>query len=170
VSPKIILYAEDSSADQKLFAMALGKSEDILLEFVDDGKEALQFLRKEGKFSGAPRPDLVVLDLNLPIVSGSEVLAQMRQSPALQNLPVFIFSGAKPTEQILNMCRFANLYIVKPDGLDKYFSVVKGLKEFSQNIIGFPNLTVRHAENLKRFLVSQCCQVYLPNKEGELAG
>jgi len=92
VRPITILLAEDSFGDQELFKLALQDSVDTHLEIVSDGSEAMQFLHREGKFTEAPKPDLVVLDFNLPKVSGSEILEKLQKHPTLNRFPVAIFS------------------------------------------------------------------------------
>ncbi len=160
-----ILLAEDSVADQKLFELALEDAGDTQLEIVSDGSEALLFLKKVGKYADAPRPDLVVLDLNLPKVSGFEILAEMRKSPTLKPLPVVLFSGAKPTSEMLMACEGANLYVVKPDGMEKYFAIVKSLANYCRDILKFPDLTDQYTEAFEPILEgSERCDVYFPSK------
>lgn len=152
MNPITILLAEDSFGDQRLFARALANGEDTHLEIVGDGREALNFLRRKGKYTGAPQADLIVVDLNLPRMSGAQVLAEIMQDPALKDIPVVVFTGAKPTKEMLENCKLAHFCIVKPDEADKYFAVVKGLVKYCRNILQFPQLTKKHAEELHRLL------------------
>ena len=170
MKPITILLAEDSFGDQMLFELALKESVDTHLEIVGDGDEALRFLQREGKYAGAPQPDLVVLDLNLPKVSGPEILTEMKKNPALTHLPVAMFSGAKPTGAVLDACKHADLYVVKPDRPDKYFAVVKSLEEYCRKILEFPNSTRKYAEEVQRLLgASVQCDVYIPGTSEQAA-
>lgn len=164
MSPITILLVEDNFGDQKLFSLALENPKNTHLEVVGDGREALHFLHREGKYADAPSPDLVVLDINLPRKSGPEVLEEIRRNSTLKHLPVAMLTSAPATEVTLEACKHANLYIVKPDDGDKYFAVVRALEGFCRNAVGFPNLTRKYAEELPGLLkAAQCPEVYTPD-------
>ena len=130
--PAEVLLIEDSHPDARLI-------EEILLNgrapkhvrVVRGGGEALSFLRRTGVYVDAPRPNLVVLDLNLPGIDGREVLRQIKNDPALRCIPVVVFttSGA-PTDVRQAYDLQANAYIVKPVGLDAFTDVIRVVEEF----------------------------------------
>lgn len=130
--PMEILLVEDSMFDARLTIEGLrigGVKHRLTL--VCDGEEAMQFLRREGKFARAPRPDLILLDLNLPKKDGREVLTEIRQDPELQNLPVVILTASPFHEEALRdeMLQVES-YITKPVDMEKFVAVVKQLKKF----------------------------------------
>jgi CheY-like chemotaxis protein len=127
-----ILLVEDSMFDARLTieGLRLGGVKHRLT-LVCDGEEAMQFLRREGKFARAPRPDLILLDLNMPKKDGREVLAEIRQDPDLQNLPVVVLTASPLHEEALRdeMLQVES-YITKPVDMEKFVAVVKQLKRF----------------------------------------
>lgn len=130
--PMEILLVEDNLSDARLTIEGLraGKVKHRLT-LVIDGDEALQFLHRQGKFARVPRPDLVLLDLELPRKDGREVLTEIRQSPELQNLPVVILTASEIHEDILRSEMLqVDSYITKPVDIDKFIAVVKQLKKF----------------------------------------
>jgi CheY-like chemotaxis protein len=97
---------------------------------VGDGERALALLRQQGQYAGAIRPDIVLLDLNLPKINGRQVLAEMRADEALQGIPVIVLSGAVLREDLKRMVeQYATSYLVKPLRLQEYFSITHALKE-----------------------------------------
>jgi len=157
-----ILLVEDNFGDQKLFSMALEGTKETRLEIVDDGCKALQFLHREGNYAKSPKTDLVVLDINLPRKSGPEVLAEIKCSPDLRQLPVVMLTSAPPTDAILRICKQAILYIVKPDDGEKYFAIANALQALGGNILRCPNLVEKFAEQTRRLLVdSEGCEAYV---------
>ncbi len=140
VSPIEILLVEDSPADVRLTKEALKEEKmHINLNVVGDGVEAMQFLRKEGRFQKAAKPDLILLDLNLPKKDGREVLKEMKTSNDLKSIPVVILTVSKAEEDVLKTYNLhANCYITKPLDLDQFSHVVKSIKEFWLTIVKLP--------------------------------
>ncbi len=135
-----ILLVEDSPGDQRLTREALkeGKINNNLY-IVEDGEEALAFLRKEGPFSTVPRPDLILLDLNLPKMNGQEVLEIIKQDEKLKRIPVVILTTSQADEDILKAYNLnANCYITKPVDFDQFSHVVKKIQEFWFTIVRLP--------------------------------
>jgi two-component system, chemotaxis family, response regulator Rcp1 len=124
--PIDILLVEDNEADVRLTQEVLQDSKiHNNLIVVNDGAEAIRCLRKEGKFSGTERPDLILLDLNLPIKDGREVLAQIKADADFKTIPVVILTTSKAEEDILKTYNLhANCYITKPVDLEQFVTVV----------------------------------------------
>jgi len=135
-----ILLVEDSPADVRLVREALkGCSVPHHLTAIDDGHKALTFLRREAPHETVPRPDLVVLDLNLPGLSGREVLTAIRTDPALQHLPVIILtSSAAPQDVYALYCIPTNCFITKPLDIERFFFVVRTMVEFWLGVATLP--------------------------------
>ncbi len=129
-----ILLVEDSSTDAFLIQEALSQvSEDHTLEVVTDGEQAIERLR-----NGA-RPDLVLLDLNLPRKDGREVLAEIKADAALKTIPVVVLTTSQAEQDILKSYRLsANCYITKPVDLDQFITVVKSIEDFWLAIVKLP--------------------------------
>jgi two-component system, chemotaxis family, response regulator Rcp1 len=123
----IVLLVDDSPADATLVREALkARALAVLLYVVPDGHAALAFLRQEGVYSAAPRPDLMLLDLNLPGIDGQSVLAAVRRDPAFLCLPIVIFSSSgHQADSDQSYTLGANGHMRKPVGLDEFFQVVK---------------------------------------------
>ena len=139
-TPAEILLVEDNPGDVGLVREAM-KENKILnhLSVVWDGVEAMAFLRREGKHADAPRPDLILLDLNLPKKSGREVLVEVKQDPGLKRIPVAILTTSSAEEDILKSYDLqANCYITKPVDLDQFVIVVKSIEEFWLGIVKLP--------------------------------
>ena len=135
-----ILLVEDSETDAELTLQALkqGKLENTV-HHVKDGVEALKFLRKEGEYSDANRPDLVLLDLNLPSLDGREVLKQMRDDESLKVIPVVVLTTSSQDKDILETYGLtANSYIVKPVDLNSFFEVVRQISNFWVRVVALP--------------------------------
>jgi len=110
------------------------------LHWVEDGVEALAFLRRQGKYTKAPRPDLILLDLNLPKKDGREVLAQIKADPSLKLIPEVILSTSAAERDILNTYELnANCYVTKPIDLEQFISVVKLIEEFWLALVKLPS-------------------------------
>ena len=140
MKPIEILLVEDNPGDVDLAreALAAGKVCNFL-HVVGDGEAALAFLRRQGKFAGAPRPDLVLLDLNLPKLNGRDVLAAIKEDPDLRRIPVVILTTSKAEEDILRSYNLhANCYITKPMDLNQFFKVVQGIADFWFTIVKLP--------------------------------
>ena len=127
-----ILLVEDNPGDIKLLEEALKDTRVAVdLQFVKDGAEALAFLKKEGKYSKVWRPDLILLDLNLPKIDGREVLAEVKSDPNLKRIPIVVLTSSRAKEDMLQAYGLlANCYIAKPDNLNEYISVVKTIMNF----------------------------------------
>jgi len=135
-----ILMVEDNPGDVRLTQEALkeGKVRNKM-HVVGDGVEALAFLRREGKYADAPRPDLILLDLNLPRKNGSEVLTEIKEDPDLRRIPVVILTISQAEEDILKTYDLhANCYISKPVDLDQFIKVVKSIEDFWFSIVKLP--------------------------------
>jgi CheY-like chemotaxis protein len=130
--PLEILMVEDSSADVRLTREAF-KEGKILnhLSVVKDGVEAMAFLRRQGPHADAPRPDLVLLDLNLPRKDGREVLAEVKADPDLRRIPIVILTTSRAEMDIVKSYNLhANCYVVKPVELDQFFEVIRTIEHF----------------------------------------
>lgn len=138
--PVEILLVEDNPADVKLTQQALedGKIANNL-RVARDGEEALAYLNREGQFAEASRPDLVLLDLNLPKMNGWEVLKAVKANPDLRRLPVVILSTSGMEEDVLRSYDLhANCYVTKPVDLDQFIKIVQEIKEFWIEIVRLP--------------------------------
>jgi len=138
--PIEILLIEDNSGDVRLTQEAL-KEGKILnkLHVVRDGVEAMAFLRQEGKYANAIRPDLIMLDLNLPKKDGKEVLAEIKSDSYLKVIPVIILTVSKLEEDIIKTYDLhANCYITKPIELDSFIAVVRAIEDFWLTIVKLP--------------------------------
>jgi CheY-like chemotaxis protein len=136
-----ILLVEDNPGDARLAKEALkeGKVKNEL-HIVCDGMEATDFLFNRNKFKNAPRPDLIILDLNLPKKDGREVLAEIKEDENLKRIPVVILTISKAEEDILRSYNLhANCYITKPLDLNKFLEVVRSIEDFWLTIVKLPN-------------------------------
>jgi chemotaxis family two-component system response regulator Rcp1 len=135
-----ILLVEDNPGDVRLTREAL-KSDRLwnTLQVVRDGVEAMAYLRREGKFRGAVRPDLILLDLNLPRKDGREVLAEIKADHELKLIPVVVLTTSQAEEDILKAYgSHANCYITKPVDLAKFITVMKSIEHFWFAIVRLP--------------------------------
>jgi len=135
-----ILLVEDNPADIRLAREAFkdAKVHNILYT-VEDGVEAMAFLRRQGKYAEVGRPDLILLDLNLPKKDGREVLAEIKTDERLKLIPVVILTVSKDEEDILKTYNLhANCYITKPIDFEQFMRVVKGIEEFWLTIVKLP--------------------------------
>ena len=135
-----ILLVEDSETDAELTLEALqqGKLQNTV-HHVKDGEEALRYLRREGEFESALRPDLILLDLNMPRVDGKEVLRQIRADEVLKVIPVVVLTTSSHDKDILESYGLAaNSYIVKPVDLSSFFDVVKEINNFWVRVVALP--------------------------------
>ena len=140
VQPAEILVVEDNPGDVRLMREALRESKIInQLRAVSDGQEALAFLRKQGRYAHAIRPDLILLDLNLPGKDGREVLSEIKADPDLRRIPVVIVTSSKTEEDIVRSYNHhANCYITKPLDLEKFVEVVQAIQNFWISIVKLP--------------------------------
>jgi two-component system, chemotaxis family, response regulator Rcp1 len=136
-----ILLVEDNPGDARLAQEALKDSKVKNKMFhVVDGVEAMAFLHKQGKYADMPRPDLVLLDLNMPKKDGREVLAEIKADDDLKRIPVVILTVSKAEEDILKTYDLhANCFITKPIDLNQFMKVVKAIEDFWLTIVKLPN-------------------------------
>lgn len=139
--PVDILLVEDNAGDVRLTKEVLKDSKvRNNLIVATNGQEALDCLRKKGKYVGTVRPDLILLDLNLPVMDGREVLAQIKDDRELKRIPVVILTTSKAEEDILKTYNLhANCYVTKPVDLEQFCRVVKSLEDFWLAIVKLPN-------------------------------
>jgi chemotaxis family two-component system response regulator Rcp1 len=135
-----ILLVEDNLADVRLTREALKEAKVAnALHVVQDGVAALKFLRKENPYTGAPRPDLILLDLNLPKKDGREVLAEIKQDDDLKSVPVVVLTTSRADEDIVRSYNLhANAYVTKPVDLAQFLKVVQSLEEFWLAVVTLP--------------------------------
>jgi CheY-like chemotaxis protein len=139
-APMEVLLVEDSPGDVRLTREAFKDAKvHINLHVASDGAEAMAFLWGAGEHSGAPCPDLILLDLNLPKKDGREVLEEIKESPTLKSIPVVILTTSASEEDILRSYRLhANCYITKPVDLDGFLKVVKSIDGFWLSVVKLP--------------------------------
>jgi two-component system, chemotaxis family, response regulator Rcp1 len=138
-----ILLVDDNDADVDLLRRFLSTGPDSpRLVVARDGEEALQILRHNPPFVGSPHPDLVVLDLDMPRKSGKQVLAEIRQDPDLQLLPVLIFTTCDSPQEISSAYKLnANCCLTKPADLDEYGRIVRSIEDFWLKVAKLPSST-----------------------------
>ena len=135
-----ILLVEDNPGDVDLAreALAGGKVRNTL-HVVGDGMAAMEFLRHQGKYANVPRPDLILLDLNMPRMDGREVLAEVKSDEDLKRIPVVILTTSRAEEDILKTYNLhANCYITKPIDLHQFIKVVQAVEDFWFTIVKLP--------------------------------
>ena len=136
----VILLVEDNPGDVRLIQEAFrdGKTH-ASLQVVEDGKEALSFLRREGAYAHAPRPDLILLDLNLPKKDGREVLLEIKGDGHLRRIPVVVLTASHAEEDILKAYDLrANCYVTKPLGFDRCIEVARSIEDFWLTVVKLP--------------------------------
>jgi CheY-like chemotaxis protein len=138
--PVEILLVEDDPGDVLITREAIESSKVAnRLSVVSNGEEALQFLQREGSFADAPRPGLILLDLNLPRLDGREVLARIKADPDLRRIPVVVLTTSSSDEDIVRTYDLhANAYVTKPVDFDQFMSVVRQIDEFFVSIVSLP--------------------------------
>jgi CheY-like chemotaxis protein len=138
--PIDVLLVEDDAGDVLLIREAFEHNKvHNNLEVVSDGVEAIAYLRREGEHAGAPRPDLVLLDLNLPRKDGREVLAEVKADPDLRRIPVVVLTTSKAEEDVLRSYDLhANAYVTKPVDFDRFIEVVRQIDEFFVSVVKLP--------------------------------
>jgi two-component system, chemotaxis family, response regulator Rcp1 len=140
VEPIEILLVEDSPGDVRLTREAFRDAKvHINLHVALDGTEAMAFLKQQGAHANVPRPDLILLDLNLPKKDGREVLKEIKESPDLKSIPVVILTTSEAEADILRSYQLhANCYITKPVGLDGFLKVVNSIDSFWLSVVKLP--------------------------------
>jgi two-component system, chemotaxis family, response regulator Rcp1 len=139
--PIEILLVEDSPGDVRLTREAFKDAKvHVNLHVASDGTEAMAFLRSEGDYADVPRPDLILLDLNLPKKDGREVLAEIKESPTLKSIPVVVLTTSASEADILRSYNLhANCFITKPVGLNGFLDVVKSIDNFWLTVVKLPS-------------------------------
>lgn len=137
-----ILLVEDNPGDVRLTREMLQEARVAnTLRVVADGEQALDYLHRRGQFANVPRPDMVLLDLNLPKKNGQEVLAEIKAHPELRRIPVVVLTTSKAEEDILRSYDLhANCYVTKPVDLSQFMGVVKSIEDFWLTIVRLPTL------------------------------
>ncbi len=140
MKPVEILLVEDNPGDVRLTQLALSNQELVHhLSVVSNGVEALAFLQREGKYRQAPRPDIILLDLNLPLMDGREVLNRIKSDGDLKRIPVVILTTSDDERDILNSYDLhANCYIKKPVDINRFLKIVQAIEEFWFSIVRLP--------------------------------
>jgi CheY-like chemotaxis protein len=140
-APIEVLLVEDSPGDVRLTREAFKDAKVLInLNVAADGVEAMAFLNREGNNANAPRPDLILLDLNLPKKDGREVLAELKGSPALKSIPVVILTTSASEADIHGSYQHhANCYITKPVDLEGFLKVVKSIDGFWLSVVKLPH-------------------------------
>ena len=138
--PIEILLVEDSPTDALLTREALEQSKILnKLHLMENGVEALAFLRREGQYAGTPCPDLILLDLNLPKKSGIEVLQEIKEDEDLRIIPIVVLTTSKSEEDIVKSYHLhANCYIIKPVDFNKFTEVIQSIREFWFSVVTLP--------------------------------
>jgi two-component system, chemotaxis family, response regulator Rcp1 len=139
-APIEVLLVEDSAGDVRLTREAMKDAKvHISLNVARDGIEAMAFLKRQGVHTAAPRPDLILLDLNLPKMDGREVLKEIKESDDLKSIPVVILTTSSSTEDVLNSYQLhANCYITKPVALEGFLKVVQSIDNFWLSVVKLP--------------------------------
>ncbi|ABC22454.1 response regulator [Rhodospirillum rubrum] len=135
-----ILLVEDNPGDARLASEAFKEGGlPTNLHVVQDGIEAMAFLRRERLYAGVPRPDLILLDLNLPRKDGREVLEELKEDPNLKRIPVIVLTTSQAEVDIIRSYDLhANCYIVKPVDFDQFIDVVRGIEQFWCTLVKLP--------------------------------
>ncbi len=140
VKPVEILLVDDSPSDVRLTKEAIKESKMFNnITVARDGVEAMAFLHREGKYSDAIRPDLILLDLNMPRKDGRETLAEIKADPDLKRIPVVVLTVSKAEEDVLkSYSLYANCYVTKPMDIEQFSKIVKAIDDFWFSIVTLP--------------------------------
>lgn len=138
--PIEILLVEDSPSDAKLTITALKVAKiSNKVSHVEDGVQAMEFLLRQGQFADAPRPDLIMLDLNLPRKDGREVLEELKNNPDLQSIPVVVLTTSKAEQDIIRSYQLhANCYVTKPVNFERFLDVIQSIEQFWLAVVELP--------------------------------
>ena len=139
-SPIDVLLVEDNPGDVRLLIETFREAKiHNRISVVEDGVEALAFLRREGKHGSAPRPDLILLDLKLPRKGGQEVLKEIKQDPDLKRIPVVVITSSEAEKDVLEAYNnYVNCYLTKPVDLEQFMGVVRSVEEFWLSVVKLP--------------------------------
>ena len=137
-----VLLCEDNQGDIYLIENSLAQSKaDYSIDYLLTGEEVMRYLRQEANYRYASRPDIVILDLNLPGRHGFEILAEIKADPLLKAMPVVVLSSSKAKQDIFNSYRLhASCYIVKPSDLKAFLAAIKQIEKFWFNCVALPQL------------------------------
>jgi CheY-like chemotaxis protein len=140
VRPFEVLLVEDNPGDVMLTTEALEEAKlHINMSVVSDGMEALDFLYRRGRYAEAPRPDLMLLDLNMPRKDGREVLAELKGDPDLRGIPVVVLTTSRAEQDIVRTYNLhANAYVTKPVDLEQFIAIVHAINQFWFTIVTLP--------------------------------
>lgn len=139
-APIEILLVEDNPGDVRLTQEAVREAKiRNRLNVVNDGEQAIAYVRRQGEFADRPRPDLILLDLNLPRKDGREVLQDLKSDPDLHRIPVVVLTSSAAEQDILRTYDlYANAYVTKPVDLEQFMHVVSSIQDFWLNIVKLP--------------------------------
>ena len=139
-SPIEILLVEDNPGDERLTREALREGKVYhKLHWVKDGVQAMEFLKQRGQYAKSPRPDIILLDLNLPKKDGREVLEEIKSDGSLRTIPVVVLTTSEAEEDILRSYRLhANAYVTKPVDFDRFIEVVRLIDDFFVTVVKLP--------------------------------
>ncbi|SCG50042.1 Response regulator receiver domain-containing protein [Micromonospora halophytica] len=143
VNPVRILVVDDDPGDVLMIEEALADSEiDKVIDVVNDGQEAMEFLRQEGRHTEARRPDVILLDLNMPRMDGRQVLGEVKQDEDLRTIPIVVLTTSNADNDIVGSYTLqANAYVTKPIDLDDFNDVVRRIDEFFGRVVVLPKRT-----------------------------
>ncbi len=138
--PVIVLVVDDNPGDVNLIREAFKRNKLLnIIEVVNEGEKAIEYLKKTGPYNNAIRPDLILLDLNMPGKDGREVLSEIKSDPDFQAIPVIVLTSSTSDEDIVKAYFLhANCYIKKPDDFDGLFEVIKSIEYFWLGIVKLP--------------------------------
>lgn len=136
-----ILLVEDNPGDVRLTREALREGKVLNnLNVATDGQEAIEFLRKEGEYGDVPRPDLILLDLNLPKKDGRELLAEIKADESLKRIPIVVLTTSQAEKDVIQSYNLGvNCYVTKPVDLDQFIYVVKSIEDFWLTVVTLPS-------------------------------
>lgn len=139
--PAVILLVEDNDNDVELMRLGFKKSRLVVdLHRVKDGEECMTFLRKQSQYAGAPTPDLILLDLNMPRMTGQEVLEELKGDTSLCHIPVVVLTTSADEREILKMYALrCSSYIVKPVNFEQLTRVIQGITDYWFTIVVLPS-------------------------------
>ena len=139
-APIEILLVEDNPGDVRLTQEAVREAKiRNTLNVVNDGEQAIAYVRRQGEYAERPRPDLILLDLNLPRKDGREVLQDLKSDPDLHRIPVVVLTSSEAEQDILSTYDlYANAYVTKPVDLEQFMRVVSSIQDFWLNIVKLP--------------------------------
>ena len=134
-----VLLVEDDPGDVLMTREAFEEYLNNRLDVVSDGSEALSYLRREGEYADAPRPDLILLDLNLPRRDGREVLAEVKADESLRHIPVIVLTTSQADEDVLRSYQLhANAYVTKPVDFDGFIEAIRQIDHFFVTVVQLP--------------------------------